>query len=80
MKLERPDCGLGYTLEQVARIMGDRLPEFRSWGAGSTMVYCDGLRYDHRTKAYEPTGCGPHGSITYLCDVHDFIKGLPVTD
>ena len=80
MMLERPDCELGYTAEQVARIMGDRLPEFQSWGAGSTMAECDGLRYDYRTKAYEPTGCGPHGGITYVHDVRDFLDGLPVTD
>ena len=60
--LPEPKCKWGYTEEQVADIMGDRLNEFRKWNRGSTMVSC----WDH------------HGSITYVEDVANFLRGLAV--
>lgn len=79
--LAKPECTYGYTQDQVSQIMGAaRLYDFRKWMAGQTEMLCDGQEYNHETGKYEPTGCGPHGIITYRQDVERFLLGLPVVD
>ena len=80
MEIEQPECELGYTEEQVTRIMGTKLDRFNTWMKGATMGICDGRRYSHGRGEYELTGCGPHGGVTYTVDVLDFLAGRPVTD
>ncbi len=79
-KVEPPGCQLGYTDDQLGRILGDRLPEFFRWMAGQTVAVCDGRQYNYDTKEYEPTGCGPHGSATYAWDLQRFLDGRPIID
>lgn len=78
--IEQPECALGYTDEQLKRILGDRLPEFMQWMAGQTVSLCDGRAYDHSRKEYVETGCGPHGTVTYPWDLDRFLRGQPVID
>jgi hypothetical protein len=78
--MEKPECELGYTEEQLERILGDRLPDFYRWMVGQTFTGCNGMRYNYLTGEYEPTGCGPHGFVYYAHDVNRFLSGLPVID
>lgn len=80
MKLVAPECKLGYPSRQVEEIMGDRLSTFNRWMSGQTRAICDGRNYNHDIKAYEPSGCGPHGPVTYSWDVQRFLAGLPIID
>lgn len=79
-KLPKPECKYGYTEGQIKQITGDRYVEFCRWMYGQTMSVCDNKEYDYAEKAYKPTGCGPHGSITYASDLTRFMNGLPVVD
>lgn len=78
--IEKPECELGYTDDQLRRIFGDRLPEIYKWMAGQTVSVCDGRRYNYATSEYEPTDCGPHGSIVYASDVQHFLTRRGVWD
>lgn len=80
LSLMDPECNMGYTEEQVTRIMGARLYDFRRWMHGQTGAICDGKQWNPETEEYEQTQCGPHGFITYRQDVERFLLGLPVVD
>ncbi len=73
-------CELGYTVAQLESILGDRLGAFNHWMRGQTGGVCEGRRYDHEKKAYEPTGCGPHGFTVYGHDLRRFLARLPIID
>lgn len=64
-----PECTFGYTDEQVTRIMGARLYDFRKWMQNLSMTVCDGEE-----------GCGPHGGVTFRQDVERFLLGFPMVD
>lgn len=72
-----PDCPYGYSASALERLLGDRLPEFYRWAAGSTSMLCDGREYDHGAEAYKPSACAanPHGVVTYTNDVQRFLDG-----
>lgn len=74
-------CRLGYTSEQVAELMGDRLDEFYEWMVGQTQAICEGRKYNHDTRKYEEA-CGghAHGLIVYEWDADRFLAGLPAID
>jgi hypothetical protein len=76
----RPECNLGHTAHELDLILEDRRLEFDHWMRGQTMGICDGRKYNHDTGEYEPTGCGPHGTVVYSWDLARFLHGLPVTD
>ena len=80
--LPAPACPWGYTIDQVERIMGDRLREFQQWNRGSTLMLCAGLEYNHETKEYQPNSCAPtgHGTIIYEVDVVRFLRGMRQDD
>jgi hypothetical protein len=78
--MEKPECELGYTEEQIARIMGDRLDEFNKWMRGQTGAICTGQQYNYETKEYVQTEDAAHGYITYAWDVERFLDGKPVID
>jgi len=40
MEIENPKCELGYTIEQIERILSDRYAEFTRWMDGQTMALC----------------------------------------
>lgn len=73
-------CEGGYTRDDLERLLGERLAAFDSWMRGQTMGICDGRRYDHGRREYEPTGCGPHGPVAYSHDVKRFLSGGSVVD
>lgn len=75
-----PACQHGYTREQVEQIVAERFDEFATWSRGMTAAICDGRRYDHEAKEYQPTGCGPHGVVVYPWDIAQFIKGRDPLD
>lgn len=79
-KIPMPDCQLGYTTEQLESILRDRLKEFNTWMVGQTIALCDGRSYNHNTKEYEDTGCGPHGLVVYSWDLSRFLDGRAVVD
>lgn len=79
-EIEKAECQLGYTREQLKRIFGDRLPDFNSWMIGQTGALCNGARYNYETKKEEPSGCGPHGYVVYSWDVERYLQGRPVID
>lgn len=79
-ELEPPECELGYTVEQLQRILGDRYEEFLFWMRGQTLAACQGKRYNHSAKEYEETGCGPHGFAYYAWDLQRFLDNRPVID
>jgi len=74
------ECTFGYTDEQVTRVMGARLYDFRKWMRGQTGGICDGMEWSYEKNEYEKTGCGPHGYVTYRQDVERFLLGLPMVD
>ena len=75
MKLEKPECKYEYTEEQVNRILGPRADDFHKWARGQTRAICDGREYDYLLKIYKLSCCGPHGLITYKCDLEQFLGG-----
>lgn len=78
--MEKPNCHLGYTYEQLQDILGSRLDEFSHWMVGQTMSICEGQQYNYEKKDYEPTNCGPHGMVVYPWDLQRFLHGKPVID
>lgn len=79
-ELPQPECILGYPDGQLHELLGSRYDEFWKWMRGQTFTSCDGRAYDHETKEYRETGCGPHGFVVYYHDVKRFLEGLPVID
>lgn len=75
--LPAPDCPRGYTTRQLDQIIGDQMPGFRRWMTGQSVGVCDGQRFNHDTRDYEPTDCAdqPHGIVTYECDIQRFLNG-----
>jgi hypothetical protein len=79
-ELEKPECRFGYTEEQIKRILGYRINMFHKFMVGQTMAICDGKLFDEATGQYVGSNCGPHGSITYAVDLHQFLANLPPLD
>lgn len=71
--LPDPECILGYPLSRVEDLLGPSFERFRYWMRGQTVAQCDGRSYNYEIKGYEPTGCGPHGTVVY---VHDLKRWL----
>ena len=74
-------CQLGIPLTAIA----DHYPPgtfaaFLEWMTGQTMATCDGREFNHDTGTYEPSNCGPHGTVVYSRDLRRFLAGLPVDD
>lgn len=80
MKLPKPSCELGYTLDQLEEILGNRYDEFLQWMYGQTIAICQGRKYNYDKKQYEATNCGPHGWAYYPWDLQRFLDGKPVVD
>jgi hypothetical protein len=80
-ELPPPICQQGYPHSQLVEIFGpEKIKTFFHWMRGQTFSECDGQRYVHETKSYEPTGCGPHGFVYYSWDVQRFLDGRPIID
>lgn len=78
--METPNCRYGYTEDQLKSILGERFDDFKRWMVGQTMAICDGREWDEGTKSHKPSGCGPHGEVTYICDLEQFLAGLKPLD
>jgi len=71
--LPKPDCKLGYTQSQIEQIVGTALmPKFNEFMRGQTLGICEGKQYDPEINGYRLSNCGPHGIVTYPCDVQNF--------
>jgi hypothetical protein len=70
-------CPLGYTEDDLQRILGARLDEFHRWMRGQTTSVCDGRRYNHEVGEHELSDCSdaPHGTVVYAVDVLQFLRG-----
>lgn len=80
MSLPESACRSGYTDAELREILGDRHDAFRHWMRGQTMTVCNGRLYNHETREYYASECGPHGPVTYGHDLQRFLDGLPVID
>lgn len=82
--LTDPDCELGYSTDFLSSIFplpdGRSLDDLMDWMRGQTMAVCDGQKYNHEEKKYEPTNCGPHGAVIYRWDLERFINRQPIID
>lgn len=75
-----PDCCGGYSWTYLEEIMDpDTFAEFSKWMNGQTCMICEGRKYNHETKQYEPDECAdnPHGGVAYRWDVHRFLGIVP---
>lgn len=81
MTLPKPECELGYTAAQVREILGAASPAFAAWMQHQTTAMCEGRRFNHEIKSYEPA-CGgvAHGIVVYPRDLRRFLEGLPNDD
>lgn len=74
-----PDCPSGYPWFQIEQILDeDTFLEFKFWMRGQTMTLCEGRKYNHELRQYEPDECEktPHGGVVYLYDLHRFLGFL----
>lgn len=81
-----PSCPLGYSEGDLERYFGaKRGEEHPLWKQlrGQTGAICEGRRYNHQTREYEPDACRyepPHGFVSYVSDVQEWYEGRPVSD
>lgn len=73
-------CRYGFTENDLDQLLGARRPEFDRWMRGQTQAICDGRTFDYGANSYVPSGCGPHGVISYGSDVRRFLSGGPIVD
>ena len=78
--LPAAECLYGYPWPQLKLILKDRYLHFVLWMNSQTVTICDGTKYNHETKQYELTLCGPHGSVVYKWDLERFLAGRPIID
>ncbi len=81
--LPAPSCPIGYTREDLLAMFGTvGIDDFDQWMRGQTQAICEGRRYNHDKKAYEPDACEhtPHGVVAYTWDVERYIDHLPPLD
>ena len=84
-KDRKASCPLGYTEEDLERYFGAKKGEPHPlWTQleGQTGAICEGRRFNHETREYEPTECAdhPHGYISYVSDVEEWVRGEKVSD
>lgn len=76
---EQPACELGYTQEQVERLVGaDDEKAFNRWlgGPDHPRAECRGSHFDYRLK--QTVGCAePHGTVVYTEDFWRYLAGYP---
>lgn len=83
--MPEPSCPMGYTRDDLAKhfgvVVGEPHPLWTHL-RGQTQMICDGRFYDHDKREYYPSPCAdhPHGTVTYVWDVADWVKGRPVWD
>ena len=73
-----PDCSAGYSLDYLQEILDyETFERFNDWMYGQTMALCDGKRFNHETRQYEPDCETPHGGVAYSWDVKRFLGIIP---
>lgn len=76
---------MGYTRADLAEyfgaVEGEPHPLWKHL-RGQTQAICDGRFYNQDKSEYEPSPCAdhPHGTVTYVWDVADYVNGRPVLD
>jgi hypothetical protein len=81
-ELPVPACTHGFASYQLKDSMStQQYKRLMEWMSGQTMMICDGRRYNHATREYEPSECGGrHGVVIYVHDVDRFLHAQPVVD
>ena len=74
-----PACEAGYTEAQVRELVED-FDDFMDWMRGQTYALCDGRRFNHDTREWEPACDVGHGSVFYVTDVERYLRKLPIVD
>lgn len=78
-------CPLGFTRadleEQFGAKVGEKHPLWEQL-RGQTGAICEGRSYNHDAREYTPNECAnnPHGFISYVSDVAEWVKGQTVSD
>ena len=77
--LPKPKCPQGYTHSEINVIFQNnslQIAKFWDWMTGQTQSVCDGRRYNHDKREYEPTECAgnEHGIVTYYWDVECYVN------
>lgn len=71
------ECEQGYSESQLNDIFGEgseELKAFNKWMAGQTCSLCEGKKYNHERREYEPSCDGvAHGLIIYSWDLIRYI-------
>lgn len=80
IKLPKPECKSGYPKKQLEEILGTRYDDFCHYMTGQTCMLCENKIWNPDKKIYEADNCGPHGIVTYKCDVMTFLEGRPTLD
>lgn len=75
---------MGYPYAQLNQILFDNgrtADEFWEFMRGQTFAICEGRKFNHDTREYEPD-CGgtAHGGVVYPWDVERFLDRKPVID
>lgn len=81
--LGEPECPLGYPVTQLENTLGmQEMYALHWWMRGQTAAICEGRRYSHADKRYEPDACAghPHGVVYYRWDVERWARMDPVID
>jgi len=79
--LGNPDCIYGYSWNGLKdRLPSDRFNALRQWMVGQTVAICDGRSYDHVSREYSDTNCGPHGPVVYSHDLQGWTLAAPIID
>ncbi len=76
VKIPKPDCESGYSWAYLEEILDpSTFQEFSTYMYGQTCTLCDGRRYNHDKKQYEPSPCvdNPHGGVAYSWDFERFM-------
>ena len=80
--LPAPSCPVGYTAEDLKKILGDDMEKFQNWMVGQTISLCEGRKFNYDTHEYVPTECSahPHGAVVYPWDLRQFLAHKPPLD
>jgi hypothetical protein len=82
-QLPEPACtGYGFSATQLEEAMDpQQFRRLEQWMSGQTMMLCDGRKFNHDTREYEPSDCGgAHGVVIYTWDVERFLAAGKIID
>lgn len=83
--LTEPQClaAPGYPVSQLeSELTVEELEDLTKWMYGQTSVICNGRKYNHMTREYEPSECSEHahGEVYFSWDVSRWLNQLDPLD